>query len=153
MEIRTTRFGVLQFPQDLVIRIPGGLLGFPQAELFAVLEHDAETSPFKWLQAVDDPNLAFIIIDPHRLVPGYLQQIERDVHETVGPFDPQDISTIAIVTVPSDHPVEMTANLRAPVIVRFSTRQGKQLILSDDTFSLNHRIFDSVPAAEGAATA
>ncbi len=143
MQIKTSRFGLLEFPKDLVINFPGGLLGFPHAENYAVLEHDADGSPFKWLQAVDDPNLAFIIIDPHLLVPDYLGKVEKEVHDVFGPFDPQDISTIAIVTVPGQAPIDMTANLRAPVIIRFTTRQGKQLILTDDEFSLNHRIFGS----------
>lgn len=151
MEISTTRFGTLQFPRDLVITVQGGLLGFPHAERFAVLEHDAEDSPFKWLQAIDDPNLAFIILDPHLLVPDYLRQIEADVHDALGPFDPQDISTIAVVTVPAERPIEMTANLRAPVVVKFSERRGKQIILTNDLFSLNHRIFAPEESEERAA--
>jgi flagellar assembly factor FliW len=150
MEIQTTRFGDLQFPRDLVIRVTGGLPGFPQAERFAVLEHDTEGSPFKWLQAVDDPALAFIIVDPHLLVPDYLVQIEKDVHDAFGPFDPQDISTIALVTVPRDNPAAMTANLRAPLIVIFSERVGRQIILTDDRFPMNHRIFPSSASSEQA---
>lgn len=142
MEIRTTRFGTLQFPKDLVIQVPGGLLGFPNSVSYAVLEHDADGSPFKWLQSVDEPSLAFIIVDPHILIPDYLAQIEPDVHDALGPFDPQDISTISIVTIPHDSPIDMTANLRAPVVVKYSERVGKQIILTDDRFNLNHRIFN-----------
>ncbi|MBN1477942.1 flagellar assembly protein FliW [Candidatus Sumerlaeota bacterium] len=150
MEIQTTRFGVLQFPRDLVIRVPGGLPGFPHAEGFAVLEHDTDGSPFKWLQAVDEPALAFIIIDPHLLVPDYLAQIERDVHDAFGPFDPQDVSTISLVTVPRDNPTAMTANLRAPLVVIFSERVGRQIILTDDRFPMNHRIFPPSARSERA---
>jgi flagellar assembly factor FliW len=149
MEIKSTRFGNVQFPKDLVIRIEGGLLGFPESERFVVLEHDAEESPFRWLHSADDPNLAFIIIDPHALIPDYLAKIEKDVHDAFGPYDPQDVSTIAVITVPPDRPAEMTANLRAPVVVKFSVLRAKQIILTDDQFSLSHRIFsESSPMGE-----
>jgi flagellar assembly factor FliW len=40
----------------------------------------------------------------------------------------------------------MTANLRAPVVVKFSEKSGKQIILTEERFSLNHRIFQTAPA-------
>lgn len=150
MEIRTSRFGTLDVPRDLVIHLAGGLLGFPESEEFVVLEHDAEGSPFKWLQSVDTPSLAFIIVDPHHLVSDYVLQTERDIRDAIGPFDPGDLSTIAIVTVPRGRPHEMTANLRAPIVVRFSAREGKQIILTNDNLSLNHRIFADAAPLEAA---
>jgi flagellar assembly factor FliW len=151
MEIRTTRFGTLEFPDEMILKVAGGLLGFSHAESYVVFEHDADGSPFKWFQAADDPNLAFIIMDPHQIVPDYLNRTEKDVRDAIGPFDPQDISTIAIVTVPADRPIEMTANLRAPIVIKFSERTGKQIILTDDQFNLNHRIFDGASIPQKAA--
>src|SRR5687768_5931065 len=63
MEIETTRFGTLSVEDERIITFPNGLLGFPDHTRFALIQ-TGEENYFFWLQAVDEPNLAFVVTDP-----------------------------------------------------------------------------------------
>ena len=58
----TSRFGKLEIAEDKIIKFPAGLLGFPHVKRYALLDY--EETPVKWLQAIDDPHVAFIVMDP-----------------------------------------------------------------------------------------
>ena len=63
MEVRTTRFGVVEIAEDRVITFPKGLLGFGQMKRYCLLEPGNDAC-FFWLQSLDDPTLAFVVTDP-----------------------------------------------------------------------------------------
>ena len=73
MDVRTTRFGVIQIAEDRVITFPRGLLGFPQHTRFCLLEpgEGGGDACFFWLQSLDDPGLAFVVTDPILFVKDY----------------------------------------------------------------------------------
>ena len=58
--VPSSRFGDLEVPADSVIEFPGGIIGFPSAKSFIMLEHKP---PFSWLQSTQDPDLAFVVVD------------------------------------------------------------------------------------------
>ena len=58
-----TRFGRLSVEDERIITFPNGLLGFPDHNRFALIQ-TGEENYFFWLQAVEDPNLAFVVTDP-----------------------------------------------------------------------------------------
>src|SRR6188474_1611820 len=70
MEIQTTRFGRLSIDNDRIITFPRGLLGFPNYTQYALIEA-ADGAEFFWLQAVDEPQLAFIVTDPNLFFKDY----------------------------------------------------------------------------------
>jgi flagellar assembly factor FliW len=66
VEIDTTRFGKIRIKKSDLILMRGSILGFEQHKRFVLL--NVETNlPFFWLQSVEDPAIAFVVIDP-RLV-------------------------------------------------------------------------------------
>ena len=62
VKIETSRFGSLEVPEDRVIRFPVGLLGFPRLNRYILIDY--KDTPLKWLQSVEDPDVAFIVTDP-----------------------------------------------------------------------------------------
>ncbi|MFW5870361.1 MAG: flagellar assembly protein FliW [Candidatus Sumerlaeota bacterium] len=142
MKVETTRFGQIDVPEGDIINLPEGVLGFPEATRYVLLEHDSEGTPFKWLQSLDDPNLAFIVIDPHMVVEGYVVEFDEEMQDEVGcKYADEKFAMMAIVNVPQDQPIEMTVNVRAPIIVHTEKRVGWQVILPNEEYPIRHRLF------------
>ncbi len=127
MKIKTTRFGELDIDGGKIIFMPEGILGFSHAKRFILLE-TRKQGPFVWLQAVDDPGLAFIVLDP--------LAIDEDFDVPVGPRDfsflraedKRDISFLLIVTIQREDPPFIKANLQGPIAINRETMIGKQLV-------------------------
>lgn len=139
MRIESSRLGRVEVPDDRVIDLPDGLLGFPALTRFLLIDDQGE-SPFKWLQSVDEPSLAFIAIDPKQIMSDYLGGVLPLVKVRLQVSSPEELAVIVLVTIPDD-PREMTANLKGPVVFNAEKRSGIQLVLDDERYPLRHRIF------------
>ncbi len=136
--LETTRFGRIPFLSEKVLTFPEGLLGFPKHSRFYLLETE-EPSIFYWLQSVDDPALAFVVMDPEELVPGYRDRIRSLIADPT--FKDQEVNSMVIVTVPSKDAGGMTVNLQGPLVVRETDRLGKQVVLFDEENWLHYPLF------------
>jgi flagellar assembly factor FliW len=127
LHVRSRRFGSFEISPATVVDVPQGLVGFPQLRRYVLLEHRSG-SPFKWLLAIDDPELAFAVANPCELVAHYEPPLTLAARllET----DPNEIALLVIVTIPAD-PTHMTVNLMAPVVVDLRTRRARQIVLDD----------------------
>lgn len=134
--VESQRFGVFEVPEDSIFELEPGLVGFPNEHRFVVLD-SRPGSPFKWMLCIDEPDLAFAVVDPTELVPGYRAPIEKTV-EVLG-CAPVDVALFVLVTIPA-RPVEIYANLLAPVVVDLARRKGRQLVLEDPTLDPAHPI-------------
>lgn len=141
MKIKTTRFGEINIKKDSIISFPNGILGFPDRKKYVVLDHDSDDTPFKWLQCVDDPNLAFIIMDPSILIEEYRVEIDTEIMKELSEVKDEDIFLLAIVKIPHNSPMDMTANLKAPIVVNYQKKEAYQVVLMNDNYSLSHPIF------------
>jgi flagellar assembly factor FliW len=63
----------------------------------------------------------------------------------LGRVDERELVMFVMLTIPSDDPSRMTANLRGPVVVNAGTRIGKQLILREE-FPTRAAVLHEVPA-------
>lgn len=131
MKIATTRFGELEVREETFVTFPAGIIGFPRSTRYVVLDHTRDV-PFKWLQSVDEGQLAFIIMDPLQFKPDYQITVDPDVLSEVGAAAAEELICFVILTVPSADPATVTANLRGPVVVNERTRLAKQVILADE---------------------
>lgn len=146
----SARFGEFQVPADSVIEIPSGIIGFPHATRYVMLEHK---QPFSWLHAIDDPNLAFVVVDGFE----FSQQFE--VKPPIGDKDTDlreddEFAILIVVTVRPD-PRLTTANLKAPVFVNMRNRKGVQIIIDDPRYTTRFPLWSNEVAgapAEDAST-
>ena len=126
----STRFGELQVEAESVIEFPSGVIGFPHTTKYVMLEHK---HPFSWLHSIEDPNLAFVVVD------GFEFGQQFDVKPPIGDKDTDireddEYAILIIVTVRSD-PRLTTANLKAPIFVNMRNRRGVQVIFDDPRYS------------------
>jgi flagellar assembly factor FliW len=136
---KTRNFGSIEVRSDQIIYLEPGLLGFAKYHRYVLIEHHQET-PFLWLQCLDKEDLAFVVIDPRYLLsdyqPGPLAQAMQDLKVEQA----EDIKVLVILTIPQGKPQEMTANLMGPVVINLKTRQGRQFVLDDPSYSYKHRV-------------
>ncbi len=128
MTIETTRFGTIPLDPERILTFPEGLLGFPGHTRYLLLE-TGENSLFYWLQSIDDPALAFVVMDPCLLVPDYSSRVQGALSDPDSPGT--DPGLMVIVTVPEAGMESMTANLQGPLVVCQADRTGKQCVLFD----------------------
>ncbi|MDF0652009.1 MAG: flagellar assembly protein FliW [Nitrospira sp.] len=139
MKCTATRFGSFEVRAESVLTFPSGLLGFTEHRRYVILDHDTD-APFKWLQSVEEPALAFVIMDPALFHPGYHVDVPADALAEIGAKEREDLALVVILTIPSDDPVRITANLRGPLVISHRTKLGKQLVLSEE-FPTRHPLF------------
>jgi len=66
--------------------------------------------------------------------------------------DSDELSVVTILTIPSDDPTAVTANLRGPLVMNHRTRLCKQLVLSED-WPTRYPLFSAPPAQRPTPTA
>lgn len=130
-----------------VLTFPHGLVGMSQLRQFVVVD-DPQTVPCRWLQSIQEPALAFLIVDPRIVDPAYQCDLSADDLAVLGLDGGQDADVWAIITVHPD-PGQATANLLAPVVVNATNRIGRQVILGESGYSLRHPL---IPPAGPEAT-
>ena len=116
---------------ESLLVFPSGILGFPDWTKYVMLDHDTD-APFKWLQCVEEPQLAFVILDPALFKPDYQVTITTDALIEIQKQESDEVSIVTILTIPSDDPTAVTANLRGPLVMNHRTRLCKQLVLPED---------------------
>ncbi|MBI3872852.1 MAG: flagellar assembly protein FliW [candidate division Zixibacteria bacterium] len=145
--LENTRFGTLAPPEEAIIRFPRGLLGFEAHTSFTVIAEKA-LAPFAQLQSLDDPDLAFVIVNPGLLFPHYKVEIDpREIAE-LAVHDLGLVTTWVIVTVPADL-ARMSANLQGPLLVNRLNNLGKQVVLVHSSYTTCHYIVDEMPKRAG----
>src|SRR5215210_2095093 len=103
MIIHSARFGNIECPEGKVVKIPAGIIGFPASTRYLILDHDRDV-PFKWLQSLDQEELAFVIVDPVWFKPDYRVTIARDEIQELGRIEESELVLFVMLTIPSDDP-------------------------------------------------
>ncbi|MDY6850663.1 MAG: flagellar assembly protein FliW [Thermodesulfobacteriota bacterium] len=134
MKIPTSRFGQVEIDPQAIISMPRGLIGFPEQKRYIILRHNPE-SPFFWFQAVDAPDLAFVIVDPLIFKPDYDVPLPKPLLADLKAVKPEDLGIYVIVTIPTGHPEKMTANLLGPLLINTASRLARQLVLDKSRYS------------------
>ena len=141
MKINTSRFGVIDVADSEWIVMKGSILGFEHLKRFMLLIHE-ENTPLCWLQSVDDPAVAFVVVNPRTIKADYNPDVyERDL-KFLDIKDDNDIALLSIITVRSN-PFRMTANLKAPILVNAANRMAIQVILDDPDYPIQYDILDN----------
>lgn len=137
MEIKTKSLGLVQIQEEQVIDLVGGFYGFEEFHKYALL--DAEQEPFIWIQSLDDPNLAFIGIDPFLFRPDYELDIDDSLLKPIEAESPKELLVFALVTIPpTGNPI--TANLQGPLIINKKNKKAMQAVMSDGKWKTKHDI-------------
>jgi len=132
------RLGRIELPEAEVLRFDG-VPGFPEARRFALLRHDAG-SAFAWLACLDDPALAFAVVDPLELFPDYAPALGAAELAGVDAAGPGEVCLLAIANLSGG---KALVNLAAPLVVNAASRRGAQVVLADERWPVRAAIAPS----------
>lgn len=138
MQVRTTRFGLVEIAEDRVIRFPKGLLGFPGKERFCLLQ-PGDDALFFWLQSIDEPELAFVVTDPTLFYQDYSVPIRKEQMSQLGLEKLEDAQVFVIVNKIGQ---QLTGNLQGPLVINTLEKVGEQLVLADKAWTTRHPLME-----------
>jgi len=137
--VKTGRFGQLTIDEKEVIEFPNGILGFPECRRFCIIDPGDDTL-ILWLQSLDDLNLVFPVLEPRIFVPDYRVRLSAAELRELHLSNINQSAVYSILTIPSDlH--EMTANLKAPIVINLDKSLGRQVVLQENEYSIKHKMF------------
>ncbi len=137
MKLMTKYFGEIDYESDEVISFPEGLFGFEDEKAYLLIRFDNEDDNLLCLQSVKNSHLAFIVVNPFRMMPDYAPYVPDQDLNDLG-VNNQELVAIYAIAVAGNEPSETTVNLKAPLVINPATRQGRQVILEDTRYSFRH---------------
>jgi len=138
LEIISKQFGKIEIDENRVITMPKGLPGFKGLNRFALIEHE-NLDPFISYQSIDDPGLAFILVNPFRFYPNYDFDVEKTFEEMSWSKEDLDkIYVYVIINASGNNPKDVTANLIGPLILNTIKNEVVQVILNTPQYSSKH---------------
>lgn len=142
MKIITKHFGEIEIDHEKIINFIDGIPGFDDQKRFIIIDNPDETVPFKWLQSIDEPELAFVIINPFVFKEDYEFDLPKHVIDKLKIKEEKDVLVYSIVVIPEDI-TQMTANLLGPLIINTNEMLGKQIVLDDNRYTTKHYILEN----------
>jgi flagellar assembly factor FliW len=146
MRITTKAYGEIEIDDRQVLFFPHGIIGFEQFKNYALL--DTAQQPFYWLQSLDVPEIAFVLINPAVFRPDYTPDAAPEDTDELALENPEDLLVFAIVNIPENQN-RMTANLQGPILINRKTRTGRQVISLNPRWGLKHFIMDELADLQG----
>jgi len=146
MQITTRVFGEITIDDEKIIHFPGGIIGFPDLQDFALI-HDEEkgTDTIQWMQSLQEPAFAMPVMDPLLVKEDYNPEVEDELLKVLGEWEPDELLVLVTVSVPQELE-KMTVNLKGPIIINGANRKACQVIVEGDTYKVKFPIYDILQA-------
>ena len=140
MKITTTRFGEIEVNDDAIFTFVMPMIGYEDEDKYIIIDH-GEDSPFKWLQSVKSPELAFVMTSAMLFEFDYVIDIPDSAVEKLKIESTEDILVLNVAAIPNSYPRGTRVNLLAPVILNTAQKTGGQIILSGSGYDVNFPLF------------
>jgi flagellar assembly factor FliW len=102
MLLQTKHFGEIETNDKNILRFESGLPGFEQLKEFFLIDSNDVTSPFKWFQCVNEPQIAFAVANPFLIVKDYDFELNDESVKKLEIEKSEDVAVYVIVVVPED---------------------------------------------------
>jgi len=119
-------------------------LGFNDLRKFVLLD-DPNDDIFAWLQSCEVPQIAFPVLEPELFATGYNVSLTKHDLESLNLSKNGENSgtrAFSIITIPED-PTQMTANLKAPIVINVAKRMARQIVLQDNQWLFASRFLQN----------
>lgn len=144
MIIKTGRFGQLTVEEESKIYFPEGVLGFADNKWFSLIDPGDDTL-ILWLQSLDNPNLALPVLEPKIFRPDYAVRLSAAELRLLKLENVNQSAVFSILTIPEEI-TEMSANLKAPLVINLREQLGRQVVLQENEYSIKHAMFKELRA-------
>ena len=143
MLVKTKYFGEINLSEDKIITMERGMFGFEEYKKYTILDDsEKEGRPnVSWFQSVEEPGLAFSVINPMAVMEDYNPIVEDELLKGLGEITEENIVVLLPLTVPQEV-TNMTANLKAPIIINADTRKGAQVVVENEEYEIKYKIYD-----------
>lgn len=132
-----TPLGEVAVPETQVLHFAQGLLGFPRFTQWVLLA--GEASDQVWLQSVEEPGLALLLVDPFVNFDGFAIDVPAPAVSALDATQSDEVLVFAPVTLGANGKPS-TANLRGPILINWNTHRGLQLIVDGGPWSVREEI-------------
>lgn len=144
MVVKTGRFGQLTVGDDEIIKIPQGLLGFPEFTEFCLVDPGDDTL-ILWLQSIQNPEVAFAVLEPKIFKPDYIARLSAQELRELKLETINQSAVFNILTIPEDV-TQMTANTKAPIVLNLKQQIARQVVLQENEYTIKHPMFKELRA-------
>lgn len=144
MIIKTGRFGQITVGDGETIKLPQGILGFPECTKYCLTDPGDETL-ILWLQSLERPEIAFPLLEPKIFRPDYTARLSMAELRELRMENVNQSAVFSILTIPEDV-TQMTANLKAPLVINLKEQIAKQIVLQEIEYSIKHPMFKELRA-------
>ncbi len=124
IKLNTSRFGVLETAEEKIINFSDGLVGLPDLKRFVLVDH--KDTPLKWLQSLDDPEMAFIVASPDVMAIECSIDLDMTIKKYLQLENNEDLVVLMILRVSGE---DVIANLQGPLVINASNMKGAQIVL------------------------
>ena len=133
MKVETYLFGAVEVSPEKIINFPNGLVGFEQSKRFMLAHDESKEHPASYtLQSLDEPTLAFQIVDPSTMGFDYelaLNDVESALLQSPAP---EDVAVMQVLFRNDEGgKAAITPNLRAPLVINTRARVGIQKVMEN----------------------
>lgn len=111
-----------------VIKLQGGLLGFPELNAFQFRKVN-EDGIFGFLQSLEEEAVSFVVTSPFSFKHDYNFALDQTDLDDLSLESHEDALVLGIITIEKPFN-QSTVNLLAPIIVNVKNWRGKQVVLS-----------------------
>lgn len=146
MKFDTTRFGQIDVKSEDIIIFPDGPLGFPECTRFTFIDED-RAAPFRMLQSLDNPALAFVVVDPLISNPDYHFDVTVDDLKLVKAKSTENLLVYSIVTI-NKNIHDVTVNLQGPLLINPKQKLGHQFVLFDSEYTTREKLLKNADNKE-----
>lgn len=148
MKAATRLFGEIEIDESRIITFEDGIIGFPDMKKFTLIfDEEKEGRPsISWLQSMDEPEIAFPVMDPLFVCETYNPSVEDELLKNLGTIKEDNLYVLVTVTVPQNIK-ELAVNLKAPIVINTDTRKASQIIVEDD-LPVRYRIYEILEEAK-----
>lgn len=142
MLVKTKFFGEVDLPEEKILTFDRGLIGFEDYKRYTILyDCEKESNNISWLQSVDEPSFAMPIIKPWLVREDYNPVVEDELLQGLGELTDDNLVILLTMNVPADLK-NMSANLKAPIVINSDTRKGAQVVVENQDYEIHFKVYD-----------
>ena len=147
VKINTAKFGEIEVSKNTIFNFVSPIIGFKDLKEYTIVDYKPD-SPFKWLQSMEDMELAFPITLCSFFGIDYQFDIPDEEANKLEIDSPDDIFVCNIVNIPSSNPQGATVNMLAPIVINLDNKKAMQVVLKNSQFELRHKLFNEEKTEE-----
>jgi flagellar assembly factor FliW len=137
--VKTGRFGQLTVSDEEIITVSQGLLGFPEYTRFCLVDSGDDTL-ILWLQSLENPEIAFPLLEPKIFKPDYTVRLSAVELRDLRLNNINQSAVFSVLTIPEEM-TQMTANIKAPLVINLKEQLARQVVLQENEYSVKHPMF------------